>query len=447
MGLELWSKECHESKTRTPFRFRDIKSNLVSSHFSNIHSRKACNKKIEIKNKQKEMRAAFIADYGTRDVTHHAVAELVRSQAPDVVVTGGDNVYGLSGYTTSAVADRMFDATVKVPYKSFVERGAFFPAIGNHDVEHSKTWFRDKFPALFQGRNFYRVWPAGSRIEFFVLSSGLNSYEEVFEPEGNSRSSAQRRWLSEALRGSQAPFKVVVLHHPPFTSGGAYAPGYDFLRWPFQTMGAHLVLCGHEHNYERFHVTSSVGNRDGSRDGSPGIPYIVAGIGGGDLRRFQTSSRIETRFEEKDLVIKQEVTQVTQVTQVAVSVFRAAFHGAVFLSETPEGLLVQALSIDGTERDRVMLPIPEPGLEPATAAASTTSKSNSVSRPGEEADTSLLHAAPATTSTTSSSTRSHTLQSRLVGIALVVLLCLALVACIALFMQTQRRQTACLSVR
>ena len=46
------------------------------------------------------------------------------------------------------------------------------------------------------------------------------------------------------------------------------------MRWPFADWGANAVLSGHDHSYERLLVD--------------GIPYIVNGLGGGEIYAFRT---------------------------------------------------------------------------------------------------------------------------------------------------------------
>ena len=98
-------------------------------------------------------------------------------------------------------------------------------------------------------------------MRFFVLDSTT----ALASPESMAR---QRAWLKRSLRASPARWKVVVLHHPPYSSGEVHGSTPEF-QWPFGEWGADLVLSGHEHNYERI----STG----------GTTYVVDGAGGKDL--------------------------------------------------------------------------------------------------------------------------------------------------------------------
>jgi hypothetical protein len=219
----------------------------------------------------------FLSDYGFDDGNELAVKNLIDSWSPDFIMAGGDHIYGLDPGMTLTQADAEYTAKVYDYYGNYIDSGVFYPAIGNHDTDYDPAdpvWFRSKFPSLFQGdtKNYYRVRPNNGLVELFVLSSGYLTNGTMFEPDGNTVGSIQYNWLVSALASSTAKFKIVYFHHPPYTNGVNYNPGFPALRWDFGALGADIVLSGHEHNYERFL------DQD--------IPYVVAGIGGATLRGY-----------------------------------------------------------------------------------------------------------------------------------------------------------------
>jgi hypothetical protein len=96
------------------------------------------------------------------------------------------------------------------------------------------------------------------RVGLFALDS------DPSEPDGNTADSAQGRWLQGALAASKARWKVVYMHHAPYSSGPHGSA--TWMRWPYKAWGADLVLAGHDHTYERFEID--------------GLPYVVNGMGG-----------------------------------------------------------------------------------------------------------------------------------------------------------------------
>jgi hypothetical protein len=84
-------------------------------------------------------------------------------------------------------------------------------------------------------------------------------------------------WLRQNLSGPE-PHKIVIFHHPVFSSDANYGPGSEGLQklWHpvFVELGVDLVFNGHAHNYERI-----------VRDG---ITYLVVGGGGANLYPLAT---------------------------------------------------------------------------------------------------------------------------------------------------------------
>jgi hypothetical protein len=198
------------------------------------------------------VRFAVIGDYGLEGEPAAAVAGLVASWSPDFVVTTGDNNY------PDGLAETL-ERNVGQYYGQFIggAPNRFWPVLGNHDwnVGYPEPYL--SYFALPGNGRYYSV--EQGPVALFALDSMPG------EPDGIDAASVQAGWLREALAGSTALWKIVVFHHPPYSSGH-HGPA-DWMRWPFAEWGARLVLCGHDHTYERV-----------ARDG---ITYVVNGLGGG----------------------------------------------------------------------------------------------------------------------------------------------------------------------
>jgi len=219
-----------------------------------------------------------IGDYGREDRDVATVAAMIRSWNPDFITTVGDNIYDYeSEHTVDSCIGQYFTRFLS-PYDgeygpdSGVNR--FYPILGNHDWgtievdeqgELSGPYF-DFFPE----RESYYTFQYGP-VRFFMLDS------DDKEPDGTEVLSTQAMWLRDQLALSTATWNLVYLHHPPYSSGikhGAYA----HLRWPFRQWGAHAVLSGHNHTYERINFDN--------------IAYFVNGLGGASLHGL-SKPRIE----------------------------------------------------------------------------------------------------------------------------------------------------------
>jgi predicted phosphodiesterase len=168
---------------------------------------------------------------------------MVASFDPSFVVTAGDNVYPKQNYQ-----DQVRDYYAQ----------KLVPATGNHDYENGIAKF-DEFFAIDSNSRTY-VYKARSGVDFFLLDStaGLASKATRLQ---------QQTWLARELAQSEANFKVVVLHHPPYSSGKHGSTRR--YQWNYAELGADLVLSGHDHTYER------IARRGGM--------YAIAGTGGAKL--------------------------------------------------------------------------------------------------------------------------------------------------------------------
>lgn len=186
---------------------------------------------------------AVIGDFGSGKPAEGRVAKMVASFNPSFIVTTGDNVYTKKGY----------EKLVKAYYPQEI-----VAATGNHDYMLGIDKF-DKFFGIDSNKRTYS-YKAKSGVEFFILDSTAGLASRAVRED-------QKAWLIKALALSESTFKVVVVHHPPYSS--AKHGNTKRYQWDYAAMGADLVLSGHDHTYER------IIRRGGM--------YIVDGAGGAKL--------------------------------------------------------------------------------------------------------------------------------------------------------------------
>lgn len=239
---------------------------------------------------------AVIGDYGSGAESERQVADLVAQARPSGVVTTGDNVYSDAGYP----------ALVGDYYGPWVAGRTFLPAVGNHDHEEGLAAF-DSYFWYLDGRHVYAAGRGGIRFFFIDSTAALDS------PDSLAR---QRGWLERALRSSKARWKVVVLHHPPFSSSSVHGSTPEF-QWPFGAWGADLILSGHDHDYERVMAG--------------GTTYVVSGAGGKDLYPFGDPVPGSRVRDDAD-------------------------YGALFLTPARSGLTGEFWTAGGRRIDRFLIP-------------------------------------------------------------------------------------------
>lgn len=162
----------------------------------------------------------------------------------------GDNVY------PDGEVDRL-EETVFRPFGPVLDGDTELLAIlGNHDV------LRGQGDAMMERLGLEgRAW---SRELGDVLLVGIDS---------NDLDAEQLGFLDEALGASDATWKIVALHHPPYSAGyqGSSVEVRDAVTPVLERHGVQLVLSGHDHDYQRSKVMD-------------GVTYIVSGAGSGTRR-------------------------------------------------------------------------------------------------------------------------------------------------------------------
>ena len=242
-------------------------------------------------------RFAAIGDYGYAGPAERDVATLIKSWNPDFIITLGDNNYDLGDSTTiDQNIGQYFHEYInqyKGRYGPRTSSERFFPALGNHDYyTRNGEAYRDYFTLPGNGRYYDFV---RGDVHFFALDS------DPAEPDGISATSRQAQWLRQALAASPARWKVVYLHHAPYSSGKH--GGTAELQWPYREWGASVVLAGHDHHYERLLVD--------------GLPYLVNGLGGRSISVGTRPLLAESQH------------------------FYSGDYGAMLLAATPDSLTMQ----------------------------------------------------------------------------------------------------------
>jgi hypothetical protein len=214
-----------------------------------------------------DLRFAVIGDYGNGSQAEADVAALVKSWNPELIITTGDNNYPDGASETIDHNIGQFFHEFIAPYVgSYGEGGQenrFFPSLGNHDWPFTGAQpYLDYF--TLPGNERYYDFSYGP-VHFFVLDSDSD------EPDGADSKSIQANWLQSQLSTSDSNWKIVYMHHSPYSSG-KYS-SYGRMQWLFAEWGADVVISGHDHTYERI-----------SKDG---ILYFVNGLGGSSKYSFR----------------------------------------------------------------------------------------------------------------------------------------------------------------
>ena len=225
----------------------------------------------------------------TRQVINDAIAytEDTYDDLVGIVMTGD--------YVSSGTSDEEWNAWIDA------NEGAFdypvYPCLGNHDDESSgcEWWDLSCENAAYLESNYYRAFNVdrwwSTDIEGIHLVS-LDSNLEGFDPQtqrGDFIEESQYNWFLDDLEQNQHKPTVVVWHEPAYASYTWFGQGHGsniFMRNRYVSLceqyGVKVILCGHNHWYERVTVN--------------GIKHITTGGGGAPLlpvSPFQALDRVE----------------------------------------------------------------------------------------------------------------------------------------------------------
>ena len=218
---------------------------------------------------------AIIGDYGV-DNDHEAdVATMVDSWGPNFILTVGDNFY-------ADVVNNYHDAIAKYYHKYMYPHDSqygqndtsttnfFWPTVGDHAWDANINDYTNYFHYLPNNQRYYTI-KIGD-IEIFSIDSDQR------QSGGTGVDSPEGQWMIPKIQSSSAKWKIVLYHHPTYTSSNLTGSYPNYITWPFEEYGVDAVLSGHAHVYERI-------LKDNNNDGKD-LVYFTNGLGGRNKHGF-----------------------------------------------------------------------------------------------------------------------------------------------------------------
>ncbi len=187
----------------------------------------------------------------------HEKSDSLKALLKDVKFGETDLVF-LNGDLVSSMLDekQFFVGFMDASVELFASEVPLVFARGNHETRGS---FSSKFPEYFptSGGNLYYSFRQGP-VYFIVLDGGEDKPDSDVEYSGlaqfDAYRSEQKTWLENIVSTEEfksAPFRVVVIHIPPFEIDWH---GSLDIRKKFMPVlnesGINLMLCGHTHRYK-----------------------------------------------------------------------------------------------------------------------------------------------------------------------------------------------------
>jgi 3',5'-cyclic AMP phosphodiesterase CpdA len=202
--------------------------------------------------------AGDTGDSGSRlDGTAAAMAEVGATQPFDSLLLLGDLAYPEG-------EPSQLDETVFDPFGPVLAQGSELLAVlGNHDVIEDEN-----VGPLMAAVDMPARWWAHRAGDVLIVGLDSNLVDDL----------DQLAWLDRTLAGSTERWKIVALHHPPYSAGyqGSNEAARRRFAPLFERHGVQLVLSGHDHDYQRSTVVD-------------GVTYVVSGAGAGTRRTGEES--------------------------------------------------------------------------------------------------------------------------------------------------------------
>jgi len=161
-----------------------------------------------------------------------------------------------------------YEANVFDIYADLFRHIPFFPAAGNHDYH---TAAAKPFQEVFK-------LPENGGAEKYYSYDWGRVHLAALDTEDDYKK--QMAWLDQDMAASTAPWKVVYMHRPPYSSGshGSDTNLRTLLAPLVKKHGIQLIFAGHDHDYERMKLDVD------------GRQYITTGGGGRGTYPVGTSS-------------------------------------------------------------------------------------------------------------------------------------------------------------
>ncbi len=201
-------------------------------------------------------RFAWLADCRTNTAVHDAIASRILAAAPHFSLYGGDlcvNGSSYESYKSEFFRPNQLALAAGIP---------FFNATGNHEKWEANTKAFTQGPDSVSGNQGYYSFDYGD------LHVVVMNYQD---PGGYGPGSPQWNFVAADLAATRKPWKIVTCHAPAYASGGhgENSTMIALTRQVFEPNQVDLVVCGHDHFYQRNLVNA--------------ITHLIIGAAGAEL--------------------------------------------------------------------------------------------------------------------------------------------------------------------
>lgn len=227
-----------------------------------------------------------IGDWGRKGTPEQravgaAMAHIAETLQSQFVITTGDNFYD-DGVTS--VDDPHWQESFEDVYTFAALQTPWHVALGNHDyrgnvqaqIDYSQKSRRWRLPERYYALEALIDEATPAQFIFLDTSPFLERYHdgsvETMAAVREQDPTRQLQWLEATLAASEAPWKVVIGHHPIYSGSPFHGGAVELQEQVLPILleyGVQVYLCGHEHDLQHL--------------GTPALHCIVSG-GGAEYR-------------------------------------------------------------------------------------------------------------------------------------------------------------------
>ena len=198
-------------------------------------------------------------EFHQKDIANEMGKEATKKQS-NFIVSTGDNFYPDGVISTT---DPQWNKSFEDIYTNYSLNKPWFTAFGNHDyrgsiqaqLDYSKISRRWRTTERYY--SFEKTIPNSSEKALFVFIDS-NPFDETLSKNSHSDlasqdKEAQLEWLEKTLATSTARWKIVIGHHPLYTTGVRRDKMLDVRKAFLPIFEKHKVnayLAGHEHDLQ-----------------------------------------------------------------------------------------------------------------------------------------------------------------------------------------------------
>lgn len=209
------------------------------------------------------LRFLVIGDWGRKGLyrqqeTADQMAVSARLVQADFIISTGDNFYDAG---VESVDDPNWQQSFEQIYKASSLQIPWYCVLGNHDydgnvqaqIEYSRISSRWNLPAPY-----YHITKKIGQEEVLIIFTDTSPF--IFEYYLNPRPAIisqdkvqQLKWLEQTLESSKARWKIVVGHHPVYSSSPFHGDAPELIDAfvpLFKKYKVALYLAGHEHDLQ-----------------------------------------------------------------------------------------------------------------------------------------------------------------------------------------------------